>query len=66
MKAGEGNRTFVMEVLGWVIDTEAGTLALPDSKFKEMNQLLAILATKLRISRKNLETGSRQHCTQGY
>ena len=55
MKAGEGNRTFVMEVLGWVIDTEAGTLALPDSKLQEMNQLFATLATQRCISQKELE-----------
>ena len=45
LKAGEGNWTYVMEVLGWNIDTEAGMLALPERKIQKLNQCLAIPAT---------------------
>ena len=49
LKAGEGDWTCVKEVLGWKIDTEAGTVALPERKIQYLNQLLSISATQQRI-----------------
>ena len=43
------------EVLGWHINTEAGTVALPERKYLELLQMLAILATQRRIGRKELK-----------
>ena len=42
-------------MLGWQIDTEAGTVDLPEQKHLELLQLLAILATQLRMVQKELE-----------
>ena len=36
-------------------DTEAGTVALPERKLQELNQLLAIPATQKCIGRKDME-----------
>ena len=55
IKVVEGNWTCVKEVLGWTIDTEDRTVALLEQKVQELNQLLAILATKQCIIRKDLE-----------
>ena len=43
------------EVLGWLINTEAGTVALPEQRTLEIFQLLAITATQRRMVRKGLE-----------
>ena len=43
------------EVLEWMIDTEAGTVALQEQKLQELNQLVAIPATERRIGRKEME-----------
>ena len=40
---GEGGWTCFKEVLGWIIDTEAGTVALPEHKLQELRYLLDIL-----------------------
>ena len=49
---GEGNWTYVKEVLGWMVDMEAGAIALPEQKLWKLLALLAILATQYRIGRK--------------
>ena len=46
LKAGEGYWTCLKEVLGWTIDTEAGTVDLPGQKLQGLNQLLAVPATQ--------------------
>ena len=43
-------------MLGWRIDTEAGTVALPDQKHLELLQLLTIPNMQLRMGRKELES----------
>ena len=42
-------------MLGWQINTEAGTVALPERKHRALLQLLAIPATQRRIGWKELE-----------
>ena len=42
-------------MLGWRIDTEAGTVSLPEQKHPELLQLLAIPATQRRMERKEQE-----------
>ena len=56
LMAGEGDWTCKKEVLGWLINTEAGTVALPEQKHLEFLQLLTILATQRRMVRKELES----------
>ena len=53
--AGEGGWACIKEVLGWIIDTKAGTVALPDRKIQKLRNLLAIPTTQRRMSRNNLE-----------
>ena len=53
--AGEDDWTYEKEVLGWRIDTEAGTVSLPEQKHPELLQLLAIPATQRRMERKEQE-----------
>ena len=55
MMASQGNWTYKKEVLGWLIDTETGTVALPELKHLEILQLLSITARQGRIGRKELE-----------
>ena len=43
------------EVLGWTINTEAGTVAPPKRKFQELTQLLDILSMQRCIGQKELE-----------
>ena len=38
--AGEGYWECVKEVLGWIIDTKAGTVALPERKLQELRYFL--------------------------
>ena len=52
--ASQGDWTYEKEVLGWLIDTERGTVALPELKHLELLQLLSITATKRRIGQKEL------------
>ena len=40
--AGEGGWGCIKEVLGWTINTEAGTVALPERKLQELRDLLDI------------------------
>ena len=53
--AGEGGWTCVKEVLGWILDTEAGTVTLPERKLEEILTLVDIPATQGRMGRKDLE-----------
>ena len=53
--AGEGYWTCVKEVLGWILDTEAGTFTLPERKLEELLTLVDIPTTQLRMGRKDLE-----------
>ena len=52
---GEGDWTCVKEVMGWILDTEAGTVILPERKRKELLTLVDIPATQSRTGRKKLE-----------
>ena len=40
--AGEGGWTCIKEVLGWILDTEARTVTLAESKLKELLTLVDI------------------------
>ena len=53
--AKEGDWECVKEVLGWIVATKAGTVALPERKLQEIRDLLDILTTQRRIVRKYLE-----------
>ena len=44
--AGEGDWTCVKEVLGWILDTEAGTVTLPERKLEELLTLMNIPPTQ--------------------
>ena len=52
---GEGDCTYVKEVLGWILYTDAGTVTLPERKIKELLTLVDIPATQLRMGRKDME-----------
>ena len=43
------------EVLGWILDTEAGTVTLPERKLEELLTLVDIPPTQRRMGRKDLE-----------
>ena len=47
--AGEGEWTCVKEVLGCILDTEAGTVTLPERKTEEILTLVDIPATQQRM-----------------
>ena len=53
--AGEGDWTCVKEVLGWIFDTEAGTVALPERKLEYLLTMVDIPPTQRRMGRKDLE-----------
>ena len=53
--AGEGDWECVKEILGWTINTEAGTVALPERKLQELQDLLDIPISQRRMGRKELE-----------
>ena len=53
--AGEGDWTCVKEVLGWILDTEAGTVILPERKLEELLTLVDIPPIQRRMVRKDLE-----------
>ena len=52
--AGEGDWTCVKEVLGWILNTEAGTVNFPERKLKELLTLMDIPTTHCRMGRKDL------------
>ena len=52
--AGEGGWTCVKEVLGWILDTEAGKVTLAERKLEELLTLMDIPATQRRMVRKDL------------
>ena len=52
--AGEGGWTCVKEVLGWILDTEAGTVTLPEGELKELLTLVDIPATQCKMVQKDL------------
>ena len=43
--AGEGGWNCSKEVLGWILDTEAGTVTLPERNIEELLTLVDISAT---------------------
>ena len=53
--AGEGYWECIKEILGWIIDIMAGTVALPERKLQELWDLLDIPISQWRMGRKNLE-----------
>ena len=53
--AREGDWECVKEVLKRIIDTEAGTIALPERKLQELWDLLDIPTSQRRMGRKELE-----------
>ena len=53
--AGEGDYTSVKEVLGWILDMEAGKVTLPERNIEEFLTLAEIPATQRRMSQKYLE-----------
>ena len=53
--AGEEDWTFIKEVLGWILDTDAGTVTLLERKLEELLTLVDIPATQCRMGQKDLE-----------
>ena len=53
--AREGGWTCAKEVLGWILDTYAGTVTLPERKIEELLTLVDIPATQRRMGQKDLE-----------
>ena len=53
--AGEGDWTYVKEVLGWILGKEAGTVTLPERKLEELLTLVNIPPNQRRMGRKDLE-----------
>ena len=54
-RAGEGDWTCVKEILGWILDTEAWKVNLPERKLEELLNLVDIPDTQRRMVRKDLE-----------
>ena len=52
--AGEGGWTSFKEVLGWILDTEAGTVTLLERKLKELLTLVDTPTTQCRMVRNDL------------
>ena len=52
---GEGDWNCVKEVLGWILNTEAGIVTLPERKLRELLNLVDMPTTKSRIVRNYLE-----------
>ena len=46
---GEKGWTCVKEVMGWILDMEAGTVTLPDRKLEELLNLVDIPTTQCRM-----------------
>ena len=53
--AREGDWECIKEVLGWIINTEAGTVSLLEHKLEELWDLLNIPISQRRMGRKDLE-----------
>ena len=53
--AGEVKRNCVKEVLGQTVDTEVGTVTLPEQNIQKLLTLLAIPATQCHIGQKDIE-----------
>ena len=53
--AGEGDWGCVKELLGWIIDTKAGAVALPERNLQELRDLLEISIYHQRMGQKDLE-----------
>ena len=53
--AGKGGWTCVKKVLGWILDTEAGTVTLPERKLEEHLTLVDIPAALRRMGQKDLD-----------
>ena len=53
--AGEGDWERIKEDLGWIVDTESGTVALPERKLQELCNRLDIPTAQLRMGRKDLK-----------
>ena len=49
------NRQLESIVLGWMVDTEAGTVALPERNLWDLFELLTIVTTQHCIGQKELE-----------
>ena len=52
---GEGDWICVKEFLGWILDTEAGTVNLPENNLKELLTLVDIPENHCMMGRKDLE-----------
>ena len=52
----EGDWECVKEVIWCIIDTKAGTIALPERKLQELQDLLDIPTTQQRMESKDLES----------
>ena len=53
--SSRGGWTCLNEVLGWILDIEAGTVTLPDRKLEELLNLVDFPATQRRTYQKDLE-----------
>ena len=53
--AGEEDRTCLKEIIGWILDTEAGMLTLQERKINKILPLVDIPATQRRMGQKDLE-----------
>ena len=53
--AGEGDWTCVKDVLGWILDTEAGKVTLPERNLEELLTLVDIPANQRKMGQKDLE-----------
>ena len=51
--AGEGDWTCFKEVLGWTLNTEEGTVTLPERKLEDLLTLVDIPATQRRMAERN-------------
>ena len=60
---GEGDWTCVKEVLGWTVETEAKTVALPERKLWELLTLVDIPATQCHMGQKYLERLVGNRCS---
>ena len=47
---GDGFWTLQKEILGWILNSKAGTFQLPSRRLKELKALLDILPTRRRIA----------------
>ena len=54
-RAGDGNWQTSKEILGWIIDSNTGTISLSEKRIQDLDMLLRIPASQHRMSRKKLE-----------